>query len=72
MFKVTNVSNMPLTISDGKLLAPGETRKIAKPNDRDRGLAGKGWLMIKEQTAPAQTPKSDEGKSTAANTGGKK
>lgn len=46
MFEVTNLSTNPLQLSDGKRIAPGATRQIKNPNDREVDYESRGWLRI--------------------------
>ncbi|QQS31860.1 MAG: hypothetical protein IPM50_09220 [Acidobacteriota bacterium] len=46
MIEIKNVSNNPLVLSDGKLLAAGESRKFRSASDRERSFAARGWLEI--------------------------
>lgn len=48
-FNMTNVSNNPQQLSDGKLLAPGDSRKLKAVGERDQKLANRGWLSITEE-----------------------
>ena len=65
MFKITNLSANPLTLSDGKLLAPGQSRDLASTNDRDRGYERHGWLRILEVTEDAPPPAKEPAKTPA-------
>jgi hypothetical protein len=55
MFELTNVSNNPLPLSDGKSLAPGDSRKMKTVGDREPDYQDRGWLQITEE-------KKEEGK----------
>lgn len=56
MFEVTNLSNNPLQLSDGKLITPGATKKLKQINDRDRDFQERGWLQILEEKPAEKTP----------------
>lgn len=64
MFTVTNLSNNPLTLSDGKVLESKATRDVATVNDRMRGFESRRWLSIVEvpkQDPPKQDPPKSKG-----------
>lgn len=61
MFEVTNLSNNPLQLSDGKLITPGATKKLKQINDRDKNFQKRGWLQIIEEK-PAEKSQPDGGK----------
>ncbi len=56
MFIVSNVSNNPLQLSDGTMLAAGKQRKLENVEKHDKDYQTRGWLAIieeKEETADA-------------------
>ena len=65
-FNVTNLSNNPLPLSDGKRIAPGESRKLETVGDREQNYASRNWLSIvedaKEEPKTAVTNTNDGGK----------
>lgn len=64
MFTVTNLSNNPLMISDGKVLVAKATRDVASCNERMRAFEQRGWLTIVEvpkQDPPKQDPSKTKG-----------
>lgn len=61
MFEVTNLSNNPLQLSDGKFITPGQSKKLKQINDRDRDFQERGWLQILENK-PAEKMPADGGK----------
>ena len=48
MFEVTNLSNNPLPMSDGKSIAPGATRKQKNITDKDAIYVSRNWLQVVE------------------------
>lgn len=61
MFEITNVSNNPLTLSDGKGLAPGDSRKFKAVGDREKKYQSRGWLTIIEEKKD-EKPSADGGR----------
>jgi hypothetical protein len=60
MFEVTNMSNNPLQLSDGKSLAPGASRKLKTVGDRERNYGSRGWLtIIEEEKEPKPAEKTE-------------
>lgn len=55
MFEVTNLSANPLQLSDRKRIAPGDTRQMKSPSDREIDYESRGWLRILDLN-----PKKDE------------
>ncbi len=60
MFVVTNLSNNPLLLSDGKAIAAHDSRKVKEVSDRDRKFEARGWLSIIEEVK--EEAKADGGK----------
>lgn len=57
MFIVTNISNNPLPLTDGKGLAPGDRRKLETVEKLEKNYESRGWLSIyeeKEESKPAE------------------
>lgn len=49
MFEVTNLSNNPLPMSDGKSLAPGQSRKQKNISDKEAVYVSRNWLRVIEE-----------------------
>lgn len=63
MFVVTNLSNNPLSLSDGKLIASGESRNLKTVGESERKFETRGWLSIFEEAKDeAKTEKTSGGK----------
>ncbi|HQU86356.1 MAG TPA: hypothetical protein PKY59_24720 [Pyrinomonadaceae bacterium] len=56
MFEVTNLSNNPLQLSDGKIITPGATKKLKQINDRDQEFQRRGWLQVIEEKPAEKSP----------------
>lgn len=56
-FKLTNASNNPLTLSDGKILPVYANRTVEEITDRERKYQKHGWLQIEKVEAPKEAPK---------------
>ena len=62
MFVVRNLSNNPLPLSDGKMLAFGRDRKLDAVGDAERKYEARGWLSIIEEKEQPKTEEKDGGK----------
>jgi hypothetical protein len=62
MFVVSNLSNNALKLSDGKMLAAGDSRKLKKIDDLEAKYVSRNWISVIEEE------KKDSGK---PNEGGK-
>lgn len=49
MFSITNLSNNPLTLTDGTMLAAGASRKAKSVSDAEKNFEQRGWLSIIEE-----------------------
>ena len=60
-FNIGNLSNNPLSLSDGKSIAPGESRKLEAVGDREKDYASRNWLSIVEDNKedPKQSDKTE-------------
>lgn len=47
MFKITNISNNPLPLTNGRI-APGETESVKAVGERERSYEKRGWLRVIE------------------------
>ena len=64
MFEVKNISTNPLPLSDGKMIAPGDTRKLKEVSKREEEFQSRGWLSIADATEKKEessVPKQNEG-----------
>lgn len=61
MFEITNISNNPLPMSDGKNLAPGDSRKLKALGDRENKFASRGFLRVIEEKKDDVKPTSTDG-----------
>lgn len=59
MFQIKNLSNNPLPLGDGKLLAAGESRTVKSVGEKERGHEARGWLRIRD-LKPAKAEKKAE------------
>mgnify|MGYP001811214185 CR=1 FL=1 len=56
MFEVTNLSRNALQLSDGKLITPGQSKKLKQINDREINFQNRGWLQVIEEKPAEKTP----------------
>jgi hypothetical protein len=47
-YKVKNMFNQTLTLSDGKVFPSGNEKVMDKIDSRDRSFAARGWILIEE------------------------
>jgi hypothetical protein len=54
-YKVKNLFNQTLVLSDEKVFPAGNEKVLETVNDRDRSFAARGWISIEEVPAEAKT-----------------
>jgi hypothetical protein len=57
MIEIKNISTNPLMLSDGKLLAAGECRRLRRTSERELAFAERGWLQIVEMRTDDKSEK---------------
>lgn len=62
MVEITNISTNPLPLSDGKFLAPGDSRKVKEVGESERNYEERGWLTIidEKKEEPTKEPAKTE------------
>jgi len=55
MVTVTNQTNNPLLMSDGKMLPSGASRKLKSLGDREMNYKSRGWLNVIEEVKEEKT-----------------
>ncbi len=65
-YKVKNVFNQTLTLSDGKVFPADNEKVLDKVDNRDRSFAARGWILIEE--VPAETKAETDAVPTEAKT----
>ena len=56
MFRITNISNNPLPLSDGTRIAPGDSRKVETVEKREKDYEKRNWLSIFEEEVKESKP----------------